>query len=165
MNREEAEIYARNMSYEDALFNLTKAKAIPYKKATLIKVYELIQTLSQEPICDRDCEHCTWTECPIEPCDDAISREAVIKTINNNTADERDGWLCIDNDLVHKIEQLPSVTRKSGKWNEYYTSQKGNDVFNCNECGHTFVVMQGKDNMNYCPNCGTKMESEERNEF
>lgn len=51
-----------------------------------------------------------------EPCDDAISREMVIKTINNNTADERDGWLCIDNDLVHEIEKLPSVTQKSGKW-------------------------------------------------
>lgn len=33
-----------------------------------------ISALSQEPICDRDCEHCTWTECPIEPCDDVSER-------------------------------------------------------------------------------------------
>ena len=39
-----------------------------------------IQALSQEPICDRDCEHCTWTECPIEPCDDTVSiRKDVLK--------------------------------------------------------------------------------------
>ena len=24
-----------------------------------------------EYICDNDCEHCTWTECPIDPCEDA----------------------------------------------------------------------------------------------
>ena len=42
-----------------------------------------MQALSQEPICDRDCEHCTWTECPIEPCDDAISREAVCNIVDD----------------------------------------------------------------------------------
>ena len=35
----------------------------------------LISALSQEPICDRDCEHCTWTECPIEPCDVSVSEK------------------------------------------------------------------------------------------
>ena len=36
-------------------------------------IVEHLDEDEQEPICDRDCEHCTWTECPIEPCDDAIS--------------------------------------------------------------------------------------------
>ena len=39
-----------------------------------------IKALSQEPICDRDCEHCTWTECPIEPCEKPTTEDA-IKTI------------------------------------------------------------------------------------
>ena len=57
--------------------------------------------------------------------------------------------LCFSQDLVKE--------RQTGEWNEYYTSQKGNNVFNCKECGHTFVVTQGKDNMNFCPNCGARM--------
>lgn len=57
MTREEAEIYAKTMTYEDALYNLSQARAIPYRKATFIKVNELIKALSQEP------------------CDDAISQK------------------------------------------------------------------------------------------
>ena len=49
MTREEAEIYAKTMTYEDALYNLSQARAIPYRKATFIKVNELIKTLLQEP--------------------------------------------------------------------------------------------------------------------
>ena len=68
--------------------------------------------------------------------------------------------------LCHALDlEKAEQEHKSGKWNEYYTSQKGNNVFNCKECGHTFIVTQGKDNMNYCPNCGCRMvepqESEE----
>ena len=37
--------------------------------------------VEQEP-CDNDCEHCTWTECPIEPCEDAISRERGKNEVN-----------------------------------------------------------------------------------
>lgn len=51
----------------------------------------------------------------------------------------------------------------TGKWNDYYTSQKGNDVFNCTLCSATFIVIQGSNKMNYCPNCGAKMvEPQER---
>ena len=72
----------------------------------------------------------------------------------------------VNSDRLEVAEAIVNGTPiQTGKWNEYYTSQKGNDVFNCKECGHTFVVMQGKDNMNYCPNCGCHMvepqESEE----
>ena len=52
MTREEAEIYAKTMTYEDALYNLSQARAIPYRKATFIKVNELIQALSQESCTD-----------------------------------------------------------------------------------------------------------------
>lgn len=71
-----------------------------------------IQALSQEPICDRDCEHCTWTECPIEPCDDAISRKS-------------GHWICID-DYHHigkfkcsvcQIEGFPNTVMNKPTWN------------------------------------------------
>ena len=84
-----------------------------------------------------------------EPCEDAISRQAVLDAVKNNYR-----MAAIDS-----IEKLPPVTPKprTGKWNDYYTSQKGNDVFNCKLCGATFIVTQGKDDMNFCPNCGAKM--------
>ena len=72
--------------------------------------------LSQEPICDRDCEHCTWTECPIEPCDDAISREAFITRYREWMKSEY-GKIPDDDALaIRVIKSLPSVTQKSGKW-------------------------------------------------
>lgn len=53
MTKEEAEEYAKKMTYQDAIYNLLKARCIPYRKATFIKVNELIKALEQEPILDR----------------------------------------------------------------------------------------------------------------
>ena len=52
MTREEAEKYANNMTYRDAINNLMKARCIPYRKATFIKVNELLKALEQEPYDD-----------------------------------------------------------------------------------------------------------------
>ena len=49
MTREEAEEYAKEMTYRDAINNLMKARSIPYRKATFIKVNELLKALEQEP--------------------------------------------------------------------------------------------------------------------
>ena len=46
--------------------------------------------------------------------------------------------------------------RKTGKWVKLF-----DDTFHCQLCGHTFMVIQGEDSMNYCPNCGAKMEEED----
>ena len=123
-----------------------------------------------------------------QPCDDLISREDAFEIIASNDATDGTEPIFTGRQVVALLSTLPSVTQKcekcamngsgskycdncgskSGKWNKYYTSQKGNDVFNCKECGHTFVVTQGKDNMNFCPNCGCRMvepqESEEQTE-
>lgn len=47
MTREEAKEYAKTMTYRDAIYNLTRAKCIPYRKATFIKVYELLDILDK----------------------------------------------------------------------------------------------------------------------
>ena len=47
MTKEEAEEYAKTMTYRDAIYNLTHAKCIPYRKATFIKVYELLDILDK----------------------------------------------------------------------------------------------------------------------
>ena len=49
MTSEEAQKYADGMTYRDAIFNLLKARCIPYRKATFIKVHELLKKLEQNP--------------------------------------------------------------------------------------------------------------------
>lgn len=45
MTREKAEEYAKKMTYRDAVYNALQGKCIPYRKATLIKLYELLDKL------------------------------------------------------------------------------------------------------------------------
>ena len=55
-----------------------------------------------------------------------------------------------------KCKPSAEPKRKKGKWNRL-----AYDTFNCLECGHTFVVMQGYSFMNFCPNCGSEMKKGE----
>ena len=48
MTREEAEECAKEMSYRDAVYNALQGKCIPYRKATLIKLYELLDMVESE---------------------------------------------------------------------------------------------------------------------
>lgn len=48
MTREEAEKYAKNMTYREAIYNLKQSKSVPYRKATFIKVNELLDELEQD---------------------------------------------------------------------------------------------------------------------
>ena len=53
-----------------------------------------------------------------------------------------------------QIENAPTIEpeRKVGKWKKF-----SNDTFHCRECGKTFIVIQGQDYMNFCPNCEADM--------
>ena len=55
MTREEAEKYAKNMTYREAICNLKQAKSVPYRKATFIKVNELLDELEQELFMNKPC--------------------------------------------------------------------------------------------------------------
>lgn len=48
MTREEAEEYAKRMSYRDAVINALSARCVPYKKATKIKLMELLAKMESE---------------------------------------------------------------------------------------------------------------------
>ena len=55
MTGEEAKRYAENMTYREAICNLKQAKSVPYRKATFIKVNELLDELEQDkPIVEID---------------------------------------------------------------------------------------------------------------
>ena len=48
MNKEEAEEYAKGMTYRNAVINALSARCVPYKKATRIKLMELLAKLESE---------------------------------------------------------------------------------------------------------------------
>lgn len=109
-----------------------------------------------------------------QPCDDAISREAVIGELKDMyKAAERWSQDATEDDIKARadavmatlteqklrVEALPSVMQKSGKWQrvsiEKYI-QHAMAYYECSECGGQTIGEP-----NYCPNCGAKMESEE----
>ncbi len=62
------------------------------------------------------------------------------------------------NQCMDYIDTAPTIEPKQGEWNPYYTERAHNDIFNCRLCGHTFIVIQGKEDMKFCPNCGAHMK-------
>ena len=47
MTENEAIEYAKTMTYKDAIYNLKQAKSVPYKKATFIKINELLELIEK----------------------------------------------------------------------------------------------------------------------
>lgn len=95
-----------------------------------------------------------------EPCEDAISRQAVLEYIEGNEADL---WHSSENELVcQDIKALPPVTPqpKNGKWlkgNSYGDQYNYYQSCVCSCCKREYDVH----GWNYCPNCGAKMEVKE----
>lgn len=99
-----------------------------------------------------------------EPCEDCISREAVIKHICESKEcykDDCKGRLykrCYDLQWIYELRK--SEQSKTGHWIygiDEDTGEKDLYAWTCSECGGKYP-WQPK----YCPNCGAKMESEEK---
>lgn len=90
-----------------------------------------------------------------EPCDDCISRQAVLDLIVANHTELNGLNVVMYSPLYKDIKQLPSVTPepKMGYWIQVDDIA---DAFDCSECD---AMVSRK--YNYCPKCGAKMESEE----
>lgn len=105
------------------------------------------------------CDECEKAE--QEPCDDVVSRQAVldcatlITSIPTEDWDIGD-WVCLFRD---RVSQLPSVRPqpKMGHWEK--ADDKYGAFFICDNCHRQSDIME-----NYCPNCGAKIESEVSNE-
>ena len=88
------------------------------------------------------------------PCKDAISRRAVISTIYDNKSDFKNDFA--QGFFADRIRELPPVTPKqrTGYWIDTGSGQE------CSECHE---IQYCYDNHRfYCGNCGTKMESEDK---
>ena len=100
-----------------------------------------------------------------EPCEDAVSRQAIDELSIELVHTTRDKADFLRN-FWEGLRKLPPVTpqQKTGRWIKQTLSVKpfGEDTVLCDQCG----FMTAKDvETNYCPNCGAKMiksqESEE----
>ena len=88
-----------------------------------------------------------------KPCEDAVSREAVRNCFNGFVKMDKDTLPYVEDYLktvMQRINELPSVTRQTGKWEDLHR------CWICSECGKQTHIEH-----NFCPNCGAKMESEE----
>lgn len=99
-------------------------------------------------------------EMKAEPCEDAISREELLK---NQTV------IVDDDGLMHKVVHIgricaaPSVNPRlrTGKWIKHDT---GHSIYyDCSLCGCTAPHIEVADKIlwklsNYCPDCGAEME-------
>lgn len=107
MNREEAKEYAKNMSYRDAVYNALQGRCIPYRKATLIKLYELLDIIESQDVLDEvkaDIEALPKTYPFAYHCGTYVKEDDVRKIIDKHKAkgniyadsNELSGILCRD---------------------------------------------------------------------
>ena len=97
-----------------------------------------------------------------QPCDDAISREAVLNKLNNEL---KYGAIVNASGIERAYEivnDMPPVTpsRRKGHWIRVNHAQYTDICSNCGFKGHSIDLLSGKFNR-FCNMCGAEMESEE----
>ena len=169
MTREEAievlKLVDENASCDDCLYYAQMEDSPTNEDCIIRQALDMaIQALSQEPKYRMAYDYSDgtvhkfawidggWKEIAVEPyCDDAISREDAIKALQKVACYSA----AIRARMIGAIEDLPSVTQKSGKWieTEYHR-------WKCSVCREK--GMSEWDNIhdvrtNFCPNCGARM--------
>ena len=160
MTKEEAEKYADDMTYRDAINNLMKARSIPYRKATFIKVNALLKALEQEP------------------CEDAISRKSLKQKLQEHHdffVNAYGGFSNLSRNDKSRVDEIsnciamvinePPVTpqQKIGYWLRWYerkeTEQYRENIphCNCSECGKEYDPHSSQF-IKFCSNCGARMQ-------
>ena len=157
MTREEAEEYAKNMTYRDAVHNALQGKCVPYRKATKIKLYELLDRLERES------------------CADCISR----KSIKHKLQEHHDffvnaygGFSNLPQNDKSRVDEIlnciamvvnePSIQPKpkTGHWIAEENEEMEIVGYFCSECD---LPMETEQRTDFCPNCGCRMvEPQER---
>ena len=133
--------------------------------ATLNEHLEHWKRLLSEKICDQsegektiDALQNAIKALEQQPCDDAISRQAVIDGLISiaKTKAKSDAQKSLMGRVMFFVEKLPSVTpqQKVGRWIEHINN--GMHYIECPKCSSWFLRMYLTRN-SYCPNCGAKM--------
>lgn len=104
-----------------------------------------------------------------KPCEDCISRQAVLEVLKKHWLSGTVAHRVID-EIGLSINALPSVTpkEKTGKWESteiFYGGESKGAIIKCSECGNEFKVspkvfenLYG--NERFCNYCGVRMVSE-----
>lgn len=107
-------------------------------------------------------EACRTEASDQESCEDAISRRAVLDTLNKmDSALDEDRTVETYRELLAACyNDLPPVTpaHKTGKW-IYSGSYDKDGMLLCSNCKHEIDVSEGY--FKFCPNCGARMGDEE----
>ena len=95
--------------------------------------------------------YCPLEEQP-EPCEDAVSRQALIDAFVKLTHLTWEN-LKIIHPMLYVVEKVPSATPqpKIGRWMDIP------DGYKCSECGAYLEIDCRDTEMNFCPNCGSQM--------
>lgn len=106
-----------------------------------------------------------------EPCEDAISRQAIKGVLEEHWLNGMVARRIID-EIIDKIEALPPVnpTRSKGKWIEkdYWFDQCSAECSVCHERSGGYAKDTGWGNdysfPKFCPECGAEMEQDDEEE-
>lgn len=102
--------------------------------------------------------------------DDLISRQNAINTALEFFVEFLGGAFHEDDQkiLMKRMNKLPDEgpERKTAEWIEFDSGEDKYDIIKCSHCKHIFNVDSYhwsdiglvKDDFNFCPNCGIKME-------
>lgn len=94
---------------------------------------------------------------------DLISRQAAIEALTEY-GNGRAVFISVG-EAVIRIEQLPPIQPKKGKWIK--TARWGR-VYYCNQCRNYLDfdgVNAGRGSTNFCPNCGADMRGEQNEDY
>ena len=109
---------------------------------------------------DGGCQYDDITEAipPLEPCEDAVSFEAVCNIVNDirDCISVKGYWA-----ILERLKKLPSVTvRQSGEWIIY--NYPAHECVYCSKCKTEYyendLYLGGSEFPNFCPNCGCRMK-------
>ena len=117
--------------------------------------------------CEKDCVRLAINALEQDPCDDAISRRAVLNYIYNDLGlgDEENGkdverQMELDESYRY-VKSLPPITsqpkQRTGQWEKHERYR----IHYCSECGYGHIdEWHDEKHWNFCPNCGAKMGDE-----
>ena len=118
--------------------------------ANMNEIIEALEKIDQEP-------NYNSVKTELEPCDDAVSKQAVLDTLTKTSG--------IRGDALKALYDLPSVSPqpKMGHWEwVQYDSNPNIGNWHCSEC-RTIIPHMPEETDNtpiykWCPYCGAKME-------
>lgn len=177
MTREEAEKYAENMTYREAIYNLKQAKSVPYRKATFIKINELLNDLEQEPNtwslddAREDFMHDVYNTLDFLPTNEEANHiidsfDRVTSSIEQEPILEKDGTLIVTTEHCEKVGRVLVQYGTNGtlfyqdqepRIGHWVTKPHVFGVAYCSECDFELKI----NNTNFCPNCGADMREVE----